>query len=246
MNHKTVIITGASRGIGRATALEFGRQGWNVLLNYLHSAQEAAELQKNLNDIRAGSAELFQADVSQRDQVDQMTDFGIKTFGQIDVLVNNAGIARQTLFTDISLEEWDQLMAVNLKGVFNCCQSVLPSMLERKSGRIINIASIWGLTGSSCEVHYSAAKAGVIGLSKALAKELGPSNIQVNCVCPGIIKTDMLGDLSSEDLKDLETSTPLMRLGSPVDVANCIYFLASPEASFFTGQVLSPNGGYVI
>lgn len=246
IDHKTVIITGSSRGIGRATALEFGRKGWNVLLNYLHSVQEAEELKKFINNLGMGSAEMFQADVSQRKQVDQMIEFGMKSFGKIDVLVNNAGIARQTLFTDISLDEWDQLMSVNLKGVFNCCQSVLPSMLQRKSGRIINIASIWGLTGSSCEVHYSAAKAGVIGLSKALAKELGPSNIQVNCVCPGIIKTDMLGDLSLEDLKDLENSTPLMRLGSPADVANCIYFLASPEASFFTGQVLSPNGGYVI
>lgn len=246
MPNKTVIITGASRGIGKSAAEEFCRKGWNVLVNYLHSEIEAIQLLATLNHIRTGSAEIFQADVTQREQVNQMVDYCVKKFGSLDVLVNNAGISRQTLFTDITETEWDEVMDVNLKGVFNCCQSVLPFMLERKSGSIINISSMWGLTGASCEVHYSAAKAAVIGLTKALAKELGPSNIRVNCVCPGVINTDMISDLSPQDRQDLENATPLMRLGTPQDVAHCIYFLASPEAAFFTGQVLSPNGGFVI
>lgn len=246
MLKKTVLITGASRGIGKSTAEEFSRKGWNLLVNYNKSQNEAVELVTALNNMGKGSAELFQADVANREQVDSMIEYAIKKFGNIDVLVNNAGLSSQNLFTEISQAEWDEIMDVNLRGVFNCCQSVLPFMLQRKSGKIINISSIWGLTGAACEVHYSAAKAAVIGLSKALAKELGPSNIQVNCVCPGIIKTDMLKDLSTEDLSDLELASPLLRLGTPEDIAHCIYFLASPEASFFTGQVLSPNGGFVI
>jgi len=246
MDNKTVIITGASRGIGKATAEQFCREGWNVLVNYLKSEKEAFELQAVLEKKGTGAVELFRADVSKRTEVDMMVAHCIERFGGVDVLVNNAGISRQTLFTDISSYEWDELMDVNLKGVFNCCQSVLSLMLRRKSGRIINVSSIWGLVGASCEVHYSAAKAAVIGLTRALAKELGPSNIQVNCVCPGIIKTDMNNHLSANDIQDLEYATPLMRLGTPQDVSQCIYFLASPEASFFTGQILSPNGGFVI
>ncbi len=246
MHKKTVLITGASRGIGKSTAEEFCRKGWNVLVNYMNSQNEAFQLVTALNNMGNGIAELFQADVANREQVDMMLEYCIKRFGNIDVLVNNAGISRQTLFTDISQGEWDEVMDVNLKGVFNCCQSVLPSMLERKNGSIINVSSIWGITGASCEVHYSAAKAAVVGLTRALAKELGPSNIRVNCVCPGIIKTDMINQLSREEITDLENATPLMKLGTPEDIAHCIYFLASPEASFFTGQVLSPNGGFII
>ena len=246
MCDRTVIITGASRGIGKATAERFYREGWNVLVNYMKSEKEAYELQVALKKMGTGAVELFRADVSKRSEVDLMVAHCIDIFGGVDVLINNAGISRQTLFTDISSDEWDDIMNVNLKGVFNCCQSVLPLMLKRKSGRIINVSSIWGLVGASCEVHYSAAKAAVIGLTRALAKELGPSNIQVNCVCPGIIRSDMNTHLSAEDIQELEYVTPLMRLGTPEDVSHCIYFLASPEASFFTGQVLSPNGGFVI
>lgn len=246
MLKKTVIITGAARGIGKSTAELFSRRGWNVLINFLRSEKQARNLKDDLNSVIAESAEIFQADITDQNQVNRMIEFCLDRFGGIDVLVNNAGISRQNLFTDISSAEWKEMMDVNVTGVFNCCQSVLPFMLSRKDGSIINISSMWGITGASCEVHYSAAKAAVIGLTRALAKEVGPSNIRVNCVCPGVIKTDMLNDLSPDDLQDLRDLTPLMRLGTPEDVANCIYYLASPEASFFTGQVLSPNGGFVI
>ncbi|CFX45923.1 Short-chain dehydrogenase/reductase SDR [Syntrophomonas zehnderi OL-4] len=246
MGNKTVIITGASRGIGKSAAELFGRRGFNVLVNYRHSEEEAIKLVNDLNNQGSGLATAYQADVADRIQVDRMVQFCLQKFGGIDVIVNNAGITRQNLFTDILPSEWDEVMDVNLKGVFNCCQSVLPCMMEKKSGSIVNVSSIWGLTGASCEVHYSAAKAAVIGLTKALAKELGSYNIKVNCVCPGVINTDMLNELNRQDIEELEKATPLMRLGTPQDVAHCIYFLASPEASFITGQVLSPNGGFVI
>lgn len=246
MGNRTVIITGASRGIGKSAAQLFGRQGFNVLVNYLHSEQEAIKLVNDLNSQGLGLATAYRADVADRTQVDQMVAYCLQEFGGIDVIVNNAGISRQNLFTDISPTEWDEVMDVNLKGVFNCCQSVLPFMMDNRNGSIVNVSSMWGLSGASCEVHYSAAKAAVIGLTKALAKELGSYNIKVNCVCPGVINTDMLNELTRQDIEELEKATPLMRLGTPQDVAHCIYFLASPEASFITGQVLSPNGGFVI
>jgi len=244
-NKKTVLITGASRGIGKATAEYFSEKGWNVLINYFASENEAFALLQNLQ-LKGGEADVYKADVSDRKKVEQMVEYCLNKYGTIDVLVNNAGISKQSLFSDITEREWDEVLAVNLKGVFNCCQSVLPVMLKKKSGKIINVSSIWGMVGASCEVHYSAAKAGVIGLTKALAKELGPSNIQVNCVAPGIIETDMLSKLSPGELSCLREATPLMKLGKPEDVAGCIFFLASEEADFITGQVVSPNGGFVV
>lgn len=244
-NRKTVIITGASRGIGKATAKLFSEKGWNVLINYSASANEAFALRQHLQ-LQGGKADVYQADVTDRKKVKQMIKYCFNKYGNIDVLVNNAGVSKQSLFSDITASEWDEILAVNLTGVFNCCQSVLPVMLKNKCGKIINVSSIWGMVGASCEVHYSAAKAGVIGLTKALAKELGPSNIQVNCVAPGIIETDMLSEFTIDELSDLKEATPLMKLGRSRDVANCIFFLASEEADFLTGQVLSPNGGFVI
>ncbi len=242
---KTVLITGASRGIGKATAELFSEKGWNVLINYLNSEEAALALRHDLN-LTQGTAEVFKADVSKRCQVEQLIAYGLERFGDIDVLVNNAGLAQTGLFSEITELEWDAIFAVNLKGVFNCCQSVLPAMLRKKSGKIINVSSIWGMVGASCEVPYSAAKAGVIGFTKALAKELGPSNIQVNCVAPGIIETEMLKHLSPEELTELKNETPLQKIGQPRDVASIIAFLASAEADFITGQVISPNGGFVI
>ncbi len=242
---KTVLITGASRGIGKATAELFAVKGWNVLINYLNSQEAALALRHDLN-LTLGTAEVFKADVSKRSQVEQLVAYGLERFGDIDVLVNNAGLSQTGLFGEITEQEWDAVLAVNLKGVFNCCQSVLPVMLRKKSGKIINVSSIWGMVGASCEVPYSAAKAGVIGLTKALAKELGPSNIQVNCVAPGIIETEMLNHLSPEELAELKNETPLQKIGRPEDVAGSIAFLASTEADFMTGQVISPNGGFVI
>jgi len=240
-----VLITGASKGIGRETARLFAGNGYDVLINYNQSKQLADELCNSLNN-DGFNVDAFKADVSVRSEVDKMVEYCISRFGGIDVLVNNAGISKISVFGNITEIEWDEVISVNLKGVFNCCQSVLPHMLKRKKGRIINVSSIWGMTGASCEVHYSAAKAGVIGLTKALAKELGPSNIQVNCVAPGIIETDMNSYINDEVIRSLKENTPLMRFGSAFEVAQSIMFLASEEAAFFTGQVLSPNGGFVI
>ena len=242
---KTVIITGASRGIGKTMALLFAINRYNVLINCNHSENEALRLYKKLKD-KGLSVELFKADVRKRQQVDAMVMHCLKCFGKIDILINNAGLSQQKVFTDISEQEWDEMIDVNLRGVFNCSQSVLKYMIGQKSGKIINISSVWGMVGASCEVHYSAAKAGVIGLTKALAKELGPSNIQVNCIAPGIIKTDMLSMLSKEELDELKEATPLIRLGIPKDIAACALFLASENANFITGQIISPNGGFVI
>lgn len=243
---RTVLVTGAARGIGRKTAELFALQGYNVLINYRASQVEAMSLAERLMK-RGKLARIFQADVANRTEVDAMVDFCLEQFGSIDVLVNNAGVSQSQLFTDISEADWDRMLDVNLKGSFNCAQAAVNKyMLNRKMGKIINVSSIWGMAGASCEVHYSTAKAGLIGLTKALAKELGPSNIQVNCVAPGVIKTDMLAEYTAAELAILEQDTPLMRLGTPQDVAESILFLASEKASFITGQVLSPNGGYLI
>lgn len=242
---KTVIVTGASKGIGKSTARMFAKEGYSVLINYLHSETEAFALADELAK-RGCTVDTFCADVAIRADVDEMVDYCAETFGGIDVLINNAGISQSKLFTDISSCEWDNMMNTNLKGVFNCCQSVLRYMLKNKKGRIINISSIWGMTGASCEVHYSASKAGVIGFTKALAKELALSNIQVNCIAPGIIETDMLGHLSQEDIDELKNDTPSGRIGKPDDIASCALYLADERSSFITGQVISPNGGFVV
>ena len=242
---KTVLITGGSRGIGRASAQLFAQQGCNVAINYLHSQQAAMDLAAGLTG-EGCQVITCQADVSSREQVAAMVGEVQERFGAIEILINIAGIAQQKMFTDITTEDWDAMLAVNVKGIFNCCQAVVPGLISRKQGKIINLASIWGLTGASCEVHYSTAKAAVIGFTKALARELGPSNIQVNCVAPGIIDTDMNASLLEDDRCRLIEATPLMRLGTPQDIAYALWFLASEQADFLTGQVLSPNGGFVI
>lgn len=242
---KNVLITGASRGIGKATAIAFARAGYFVIINYNKSKESAIELQKELTDENLKST-TYQADVSDYDKVLEMVNYCEENFGAIDVLVNNAGIAQQKLFTDLTKDDWKRMMSVDLDGVFNCCRLVLPKMISRHSGKIINLSSIWGISGASCEVHYSAAKAAVIGLTKALAKEVGPSNITVNAVAPGCIDTEMNSNISEDIKKELCEETPLCRFGSPNDIANAILFLASPAADFITGQILSPNGGFVI
>jgi 3-oxoacyl-[acyl-carrier protein] reductase len=242
---KTVIITGASKGIGKTTAVLFAIEGYNVLINYNHSENEALKLYNRL-EAKSLSVDLYKADVSKRGQVDLMVDYCVNRFGSIDILINNSGISQQKVFTEISEHEWDEMLDINLKGVFNCSQSVLKYMLQHKKGKIINISSIWGMVGASCEVHYSAAKAGVIGFTKALAKELGPSNIKVNAIAPGIINTDMIHSLTAEELNQLKEYTPLARVGKSKDIAACALFLASDNADFITGQVVSPNGGFVI
>ena len=243
--NRTVLITGASRGIGAATARAFAAEGYSVAINYLKSGDSAEALKAEISE-RGGYAEIFRADVADAASVNDMIRAVINKFGKIDVLVNNAGIAEQRLFTDITSEAWDRMISVNLTGVFNCIKAVLPGMISRKSGKIVNVSSIWGITGASCEVHYSAAKAAVIGLTKALAKEVGPSNIQVNCVAPGVIDTEMNASLTEAARMAITEETPLGRIGTAEEVASAILYLASPKAGFITGQVLSPNGGVVI
>ncbi|GAU78441.1 elongation factor P 5-aminopentanone reductase [Fusibacter sp. 3D3] len=245
MKNKTVIITGAAKGIGRSIAIKFAENGYNVLINYHKSEANAKALGAYLS-ANGFCYRLYQADVTQRAEVDQMIEYCIKAFGNIDILVNNAGVSATKLFTDISENEWDNMICVNLKSVFNCTQSVLKIMLPNKSGKIINISSIWGMVGASCEVHYSTSKSGMIGFTKALAKELGPSHIRVNCVAPGIINTDMMKDYDEEDIKLMEQQIPLGKFGETEAVAETVFFLASDGGDYWTGQVLSPNGGIVI
>ncbi len=242
---KTVLITGASKGIGAATAILFAEKGYDVILNYNSSAESAILLEHSLKD-NGYSALAYPADVSKVSDVSRMVNDVISKYGKIDVLINNAGIAQQKLFTDITDSDWDRMVSVNLTGTFNCCRAVVPHMVRQKSGCIINTSSVWGITGASCEVHYSAVKAGIIGLTKALAKELGPSGIRVNCVAPGVIGTRMNSGLSVEDLAVLADETPLGRIGKTQEVAATSLFLASNDAEFITGQVISPNGGFVI
>ncbi len=242
---KTVVITGASRGIGAQCARLFAKSGYNVVINYNNSEERAQLLCKELNS-QGFSAVAIRADVSDPRQAEKLINGAIDAFGGIDVLVNNAGIGEQRLITDVTDEIWERMIGVNLNGVFYCTRQALPHMINKKNGRIINISSIWGICGASCEVHYSAAKAGVIGFTKALAKEVGLSGITVNCVAPGVIETEMNKALSTDDLAALCDETPVGRLGTADDIANTVLFLAQDTGSFITGQVISPNGGFVI
>ena len=245
MEKRTVLVTGASRGIGKAIATLFAENNYNVLINYNKSEEDAMDLYNSLKS-KGYSVDVYKADVSKKEEVNMMINYCIGKFEKIDVLINNAGISKTNLFTDISYEEWDEVMATNLNGVFYTTKKALQYMIPEMSGKIINISSIWGMVGGSFEVHYSASKAAVIGMTKALAKELGPSNIQVNCIAPGVIQTDMLNNVSQETLEMLREETPLMKLGTVEDIAHTALFLASENANFITGQVISPNGGFII
>ncbi|GHV24033.1 3-oxoacyl-ACP reductase [Clostridia bacterium] len=214
-------------------------------MNYNESQREAEKLILKIKNHNQNVIAV-RADVSKRSECQFLVDKTIKHFGQIDVLVNNAGIAQQKLFTEISPEDWQRMFAVNVESAFNCTQFAVNDMLKRHSGKIINVSSIWGLVGSSCEVHYSASKAALIGFTKALAKELGPSKITVNCIAPGIINTKMNKSLNEYAINDLISQTPLGRFGTADEIAKTILFLASESADFLTGQVISPNGGFVI
>lgn len=240
---KTVLITGASRGIGREVAKLFAEKGYATLINYNNSKDQAESLLKELTD-KGYYAKLYKADVSNKRETDLMVQNIIKDFKKIDVLVNNAGVSLTKLCLDVSEEEYDNLFNINVKGMYFLTNAVLNSMIENKNGSIVNVSSIWGNVGASCEVAYSSSKSAVIGYTKALAKEVGLSGIRVNCVCPGVIDTDMNKNLSIEDKKELADSTPLSRIGNASEVANCIYFLASEKASFITGQIVTVDGGF--
>ena len=237
---KTVLITGGSRGIGRAMVELFSEKGYKVAFTYKKSENEAKSLAESTGAIAIAADSANESDVIR----------AVKTvedkLGSVDCLINNAGISSFSLFTDLSLADWNEHLAVNLTGAFLYSRAVIPGMVSKKSGRIINITSMWGIVGSSCEVHYSTAKAGLIGMTKALAKELGPSGITVNAIAPGLIATDMNKSLSEEDIKAVADETPLMRVGTPREVAEAALFLASEGAAFITGEVMNVSGGYIM
>ena len=233
---KTVLVTGGTRGIGQAIAKKFSSTGYKVIVNYKNSDEIANKLKEEFPD----NIFPYKADVSNFNEVKKMCEFCVDNFNQIDILINNAGISEIKQFNDITEEDWDNMINVNLKSVYNCTKNVVDNMIHNKSGKIINISSMWGEIGGSCEVHYSTAKAGIIGFTKALAKELALSNIQVNCVSPGIINTEMN---QMHDLEELKSEVPVNKIGTPEDIANTVYFLAQPENSYITGQVISVNGG---
>lgn len=238
---KTVLVTGGSRGIGKSIVQKFAENGYNVILNYLKSEEAAYRLSEKYNNVK-----IFKADISNKKQVQEMIDYATSEFKKIDILINNAGISSTGLLQDLSEEELNRIFSVNVNGTFFCTQSVLPQMIARHEGKIINISSVWGLVGASNEVAYSASKAAIIGFTKALAKEVGPSNIRVNCIAPGIVMTDMVSDYTVEEFDDIRSQIPLERIGSTEDISNLAYFLASDEADYITGQIISPNGGWVI
>lgn len=236
---KIVLVTGASRGIGREIAKELAQKGYRVIANYNKSREEAEKLQQENENI-----EIYKADVSKREEVTKMVQDVIKKYGKIDILINNAGISQEKLFTDVTDEDWNTMINNNLYSVFCVTQEVLPNMISRKQGCIINISSIWGMVGASCETIYSVTKAGIDGMTKSLAKELGPSNIRVNSIAPGCIDTDMNKNLTEQEIQDLEQEIPLGKIGKTIDIAKCVNWLIEDE--YTTGQVISINGGWVI
>lgn len=237
---KTVLINGGSRGIGADMVRLFSERGCKVAFTYKSSEKEAMALASE-----TGAAPI-KADSSSEEDVKAAVKLAVSKLGTIDCLINNAAVSSFSLFTDISLEEWNRTIGVNLTGAFLYAREVSREMINKKCGRIINITSMWGVVGASCEVHYSAAKAGLIGLTKALAKELGPSGITVNAIAPGVIETEMNAHLSKEDKAALTDETPLMKIGSVRDVSEAAYFLASDAAAFITGEIMNVSGGFVV
>lgn len=240
---KNIIVTGSSRGIGKCLVENLAREENNVLLNYNKSEKQALQIQRELKE-EGFLIEIFKADVSKKSEVKKMIDYALNKWGYIDVLINNAGIAKLNLFQNVTEEEWDEIINTNLKSAFCATQLVLPSMINRKNGLIINISSMWGLVGASCETIYSISKAGIDAMTKSLAKELGPSNIRVNSIAPGIIDTDMNSILDEHIKNELKEETPLGKIGKAIDIYRCVKWLMEDE--FTTGQVISVNGGYVI
>lgn len=238
--NKVVFITGGSRGIGACAVKMFSLAGYRVAFTYLKSESEALSLAKEVGALA------IKADVANSAQMKDAIELATKELGHIDILINNAGISEFSLFTDITDEMWHKMLETNLSSAFYSSRAVLPQMISRKSGCIINVSSMWGQVGASCEVHYSASKAGLIGLTRALAKEVAPSGIRVNCVAPGAIDTDMNASLSAEAIDAIKDETPLGRLGTPEEIVNILLFLAGDESSFITGQVIGANGGLII
>lgn len=235
---KTALITGGSRGIGAAAVRAFGAAGYTVAFLYRENEAAAQAVAEETG------AWPIRCDIRSSGEVSAAAEAVLRRFRHLDALVNNAGVAQQKLLTDVSDQDWHWMLDTNLTGVFYVIRAFLPGMISRKAGRIVNISSVWGSVGASCEVAYSAAKAGIIGLTKALAKEVAPSGVTVNCVCPGVIRTDMLREFSPEALEALSAETPLGRLGTPEDVATALVWLCGEGAGFVTGQVLGVDGGF--
>lgn len=242
---KTVIVTGGSRGIGAAISSEFARLGYNVIINYKSNTKQAAALASSLRSYNT-EIHTFKADVSKSDEVRLMADYALEKFGSVDILINNAGVSYIDTINYLDESKSNEIFGTNLIGSYNCCKEISRIMINQKRGKIINITSMWGETGASCEVAYSSSKAGVIGLTKSLAKELAPSGINVNAVSPGLIATQMNNNISTDNLNSFIEEIPLGRIGTPEDIAFAVSFLASDKADYITGQVLSVNGGYVI
>ena len=234
-----VLVTGASRGIGREIAKRLAKEGNKVIAKYNKSEEQAKILQRENDNI-----EIYKADVSNREEVHEMVEYILKEHGKIDVLINNAGISENKVFTDVTDEDWNKIINTDLYSVFCVTQEVLHSMIHNKKGCIINISSVWGMVGASCETIYSVAKAGIDGMTKSLAKELGPSNIRVNSIAPGIIDTDMNKNLTQDDIKNIEEEIPLGEIGKTIDIARCVDWHIQDE--YTTGQIISVNGGWVI
>jgi len=245
LEDKVAVVTGASRGIGRAIALELARRGANVIVNYNRSAEAAAEVVATIEE-RGGRAIAFQADVGDFDQAAALIKAAKENFDRIDILVNNAGTTRDQLLMLLKEEDWDIVLRTNLKSVFNCCKAAARPMMRQRSGRIISISSVSGIAGQGGQTNYAASKAGIIGFTKSLAKELGPRNVTVNAIAPGFVLTDLTTDLSDDLKEEAITATPLRRMGEPEEIAYAVAFLASDEAAFITGEILTVDGGLVM
>lgn len=241
--NKVVVVTGGSRGIGAQIVKTLANENYKVILNYNNSKEQAEKIQQELLE-QGNEIEIIKADVSKREETEKLIQFAINKFNKIDVLINNAGISQEGLFTDVTEEEWQKIINTNLNSVFYCNQQALKYMIPEQQGCIINISSIWGETGASCEVAYSTTKAAINGMTKALAKEVGPSNIRVNAIAPGIIDTDMNRNLTNEELEPIKEQIPLNKIGKALDIAKCIKWLIEDE--YTTGQIISINGGWYI
>lgn len=241
--NKIIIITGASRGIGKELAKELAKKGNTIIANYNKSEKQAKELKEELSKEKI-NIDIYKADVSKREEAKALVEHTIKKYGKIDILINNAGISQIKEFTQITDQDWNQMINTNLNSVFYMTQETCPNMIHNKKGCIINISSIWGLVGSSCEVHYSVSKAGIDAMTKSLAKELGPSNIRVNSIAPGIINTEMNKTLNQEEINQIKEEIPLEKIGNVKDIEKCVEWLIEDE--YTTGQIISINGGWVI
>ena len=241
--NKVVVVTGGSRGIGAQIVKTLANENYKVILNYNNSKEQAEKIQQELLE-QGNEIEIIKADVSKREETEKLIQFAINKFNKIDVLINNAGISQEGLFTDVTEKEWQKIINTNLNSVFYCNQQALKYMIPEQQGCIINISSIWGETGASCEVAYSTTKAAINGMTKALAKEVGPSNIRVNAIAPGIIDTDMNRNLTNEELEQIKEQIPLNKIGKALDIAKCVKWLIEDE--YTTGQIISINGGWYI